>query len=304
LFLAGCLAIAGRLSAAPIDLYKEAQLQETATRDCDAAIRLYEQFLQLPNTPRAEQSQAWLHLGVCQAKTGQMDAAQASWKKVGQDYSDQPDAYAESLRQLQKNQPVVRVVEVRESSPIVKLVYEAPPAHWFVEFPRAAFLQTLDGKGDLTDNAAGVTMGFIHFPQPNLGVGFEFGSFGNAGPNTARREINVLSVLVRAEKPLVKGLIAYAKGGPGVYFYKFDHPQGDEDRANLGAALETGLVVGLARGFTFSFGLALHAFGQSTPSDGFIADIPAGDRAAAEPITRNRGLRLAGGPTLSLSFRW
>jgi len=289
----------------PQDLYKEAQLQETVSRDCDAAIRLYEKFLTEKTTARVDQAQALLRLGQCRDKLGRADEAQVAWKKIVQEYFDQPEAYAQALKELQKHQPPSPVrIEVRESTPIVKVVYDAPPPRWLVEFPRGVFVQTLDGKGDLTDNAAGGSLGFVHFPQPHLGVGFEVGNLGNSGPPTARRSIAVLTMLTRAEKPWVKGLTGYLKGGPGIYMFTFDSTRSKEGKINIGAELEAGLVVGLLRGFTFNFGYALHGFGQSTPSKGFVSDIPAADRVQAEIITQNRGIRFMGGPIVSLSFRW
>src|SRR5207244_6320090 len=101
--------------------------------------------------------------------------------------------------------------------------YDSPPARWMVEFPRFTYLRTLDGKGPLVDTAAGGSLGFAHFPTPNLGAGMEFGGLGASGPPSARRTIGYFMILARIEKPLLNGLRFYAKGGPGLYFFKFEN---------------------------------------------------------------------------------
>ena len=293
------------VAAVPLasDLLKEAELQETSARDLEAAARLYTEFLEQPGTDRGLQAKAYLHRGLCEFKTGKTDDAKASWKKIVQDYSDQSDSYAEALKQLQQLQ-LEEQSKVRPSTPVVRVVYETPPARWMVEFPRGTFLRAIDGKGRLVDTAAGGSLGFVNFPTPNLGVGMEFGNLGASGPPSARRNIAYFMILARAEKPVLNGLTFYAKGGPGLYFFKFTNDLKTSSKTNLGGSLEAGFVIGMPRGFAFNFAYLLHAFLQSTPSEDFIGSIPASDRSDAAAVTQNRGFRLVGGPAISLSFRW
>lgn len=284
-------------------LYKEAMLQETTARDPESAIRLYEQFLKNPGPDRVMQAGAWLHLGLCQAQIGRTEDAKTAWKKVVQDYSDQPDSYAEALKQLQQMQAAEQS-KVIMSSPVVKVVYETPPARWVVEFPKTIFPHTIDGKGRLTDTAAGLSLALSHFPEPDLGVTIEIGGLGSYRPATVTRDIGYFSVGARGEKPLASALRLYAQGGPGLYWFSFDYEDQSEGKANIGVQAGAGLTIGLARGFTFQAGYALHAFGQSTPSEDFQDKIPSSEVPDNEAILQNRGIRLLGGPLVSLSYRW
>jgi hypothetical protein len=286
------------------DLFKEAQLQETTARDLEAASRYYREFLQqAPKADRFLQAEAYLHLGICEYKIGRTGEAKVAWKKVVQDFTDQANPYSEALNQLQTAEAEERAA-VHVSSPVVQVVYVAPPARWLIEFPRFTSLRTIDGKGRLVDTAAGGSIGFVHFPEPNCGVGMEFGDLGASGPPSARRDIAYFMILARFEKPIVNGFSFYMKGGPGTYFYRFSNSQRTDSKTNIGGSLEAGFTIGLSRGFAFNFGYLLHAFAQSTPPSGFIDTIPTADRANATDVTQNRGLRFVGGPDLSLSFRW
>jgi hypothetical protein len=284
------------------DIYKEAQLKETVARDLESAVHLYQDFLKQPGTDRAMQASAYLHIGLSKAKLGKMDAAKAAWKKVVQDYSDQQDSYAEALNQLQQLQTLERT-EVRVSAPEVRVVYESPPATWILEFPRATFLRNTDRKGGLISTAAGGSIGLTKFVQPDAGIAFEAGSLGSSGP-PIKRSIAYFSTLVRVEHPLLSVLTFYGKGGPNLYLFKFSNGPQDETKVAFGVSLEAGLTVGFPRGFAFSFGYLLHGFGQTTPSEDFVKKLSPEDRAASSDVIQNRGLRLLGGPTVSLSFRW
>ena len=293
-------------SWAAFDFYKEAQVQESVTRDLDAAIRLYESFLQKPSADRAKQADAYLHLGLCYDKTGNPEKAKAAWKKVVENYSDQPESYNEAATQLKRLDVPERVI-VQTSTPIVRVVNEQTPARWLVEFPRGMFLRTIDGKGRLIDTAVGGSIGFTHFPQPNIGAGMEFGNLGASGPTVhlPPETYSYFIIPVRLEKhSLANSVRAYAKAGVGTYFFKFENDQKSETHVNIGGSLETGFVFGMARGFAFNVGYLIHTFAQSTPSQEFVNTIPAADRPAAVEITQNRGLRLIGGPVISLSYRW
>src|SRR4029077_14736343 len=169
---------------------------------------------------------------------------------------------------------------------------------------RGTFLRTLDGKGRLVDTAAGGSIGFAHFPEPNYGVGMEFGDLGASGLPSARRDIAYFMVLARLEKPIVSGFTFYTKGGPGLYFFKFSNSQRTDSKTNIGGSLEAGFTIGMPRGFAFNFGYLLHTFAQSTPPSEFVDTIPAADRPNTTDVTQNRGFRLVGGPDVSLSFRW
>ncbi len=300
LFLIGSGAHAATL---PPDIFKEAQLQETTSRDLETASRLYTEFLKRPGTDRALQAKAYLHLGLCQAKMGKTDAAKAAWKKVVQEYSDQGEVYSEALNQLQQLQIAERT-EVHPSSPIIQVVYEPPPARWMAEFPRVIFLHTMDNKGTLINTTAGGSLGLTPFPQPNLGVSFEFGGLGAYGPPSAHRSIAYFSTLMRKEKPLAGPLAGFAKVGPNLFFFTFDNNQKRETRFSVGLSGEAGFAVGLPRGFNFEFGYVLYMVAQTTPSEDFVKNIPPQDRPGATEITQNRGFRFAGGPTVALSYRW
>jgi hypothetical protein len=290
----------GHAAPLPADLFKEAQLQENTIRDQEAAIRLYREFLNQPGTDRHLQAQAILHLGICQSRLGRSQEAKEAWKKVVQDYSDQGNVYSEALSQLQQ----LQVAEVRASTPTVKVVYETSPARWMLEIPRATFLHALDGKGRLMNTTAGTSIGFTAYPATNLGITFELGSIGSSLPPSAHRSIAYFAMLLRKEKMLAGPLSSFAKVGPNLYSFRFENDRDNETKWTIGVSGELGLAVGLPRGFNFEFGYLMHLIAQTTPSEDFVRTIPAQDRSTAEVVTRNRGLRLAGGPTVALSFRW
>jgi len=298
-----CLATGAGAAKVAADIFREAQLQENTVRDLDAAAQFYTDFLKQSGTDRSLQAQAYLHLGLCQAKMGKTEQAKTAWKKIVQDFSDQTGSYSEALSQLQQLQIAERS-EVRPSSPIIHVVYEPPPARWMVEFPRATFLHTLDAKGRLFTTASGGSIGLTLFPQPNLGVTWEVGGLGSYAPPSAHRSIGYFSMHVRAEKPLANAITGFAKFGPGLYLFNFENNQKKESKLSVGLSGEAGLVLGLPRGFTFEFGYLLHLVFQATPSADFVSSIPVQDRPGAAEITQNRGLRLAGGPTVALSYRW
>lgn len=290
-------------ASSPEDLLKEAQVQETSTRDLERASQLYEQYLKQPATSRAGQATAYLRLGICRIKTGNREQAKTAWKKIIQDYSDQSEAYTEALNQLQKVQAIENA-EIKASTPVVRVVYETPPARWMVEFPRSLFPHTIDGKGRLTSTAAGISLVLTHFPQPHLGVAMEVGSLGSYRPSTVSRDIGLFGISARGEKSVTSVVTLYAQGGPGLYWSKFSNEVKSETKTNIGCALGAGVVIGMRRGFTFNFGYLFHLLAQSTPSEDFVDSIPESDRPANAEILQNRGLRLAGGPQIALSFRW
>jgi len=293
---------AGRASN---DLLKDAEFQQTTVQDLEGAARLYQEFLLRPGTDRTSQAKAYLQLGICQYKMGQPAEAKDAWKKIVKDYADQGDSYAEALNQLQYAQAAERIVEVRTSTTvIVQKVYESPPATWLLEFPRGTFLHTVDGKGRLVDTTAGGSLGFVRFPTPNLGAGMELGDLGASGPPSSRRDIGYFIIVARAEKPIIGGLTFYSKAGTGLYFFNFTNTLKSSSKANIGGTLEAGFVIGLPRGFAFNGGYLFHTFLQSTPSQEFKDSIPVSDRPLAAEVTQNRGLRLVGGPDISLSLRW
>src|SRR5258708_33650493 len=80
-----CAIRSGWAATPPQDLYKEAQLQESAARDPEAAVLLYVDFLRQPGTDRASQAKAYLHIGLCQDKLGHRAEAKAAYRKVVQD---------------------------------------------------------------------------------------------------------------------------------------------------------------------------------------------------------------------------
>src|SRR4051794_36135511 len=93
------------------DMYREAQIQETAARDPKAAIHLYEEFLAQPEIDPSRASDALLHVGICHQRLGHTQEAMAAWRKVTENYADQP-AYTEALAQLQASKVPERIVEV------------------------------------------------------------------------------------------------------------------------------------------------------------------------------------------------
>lgn len=326
LTIAGLILLGTRLplrAAVPTqDLYKEAQLQENTARDPEAAISLYEEFLKQPGTDRALQANAYLHLGLCHSKLGHTDLAKSDWKKIVQDYSDQSDSYAEALNELQKVQTVERVVEVRTSTPVVKVVYAPPVTRWNLDFPRFAFNSTIDGKGRLIDTVAvDGSFGFSYFFRPRLGLDFEIGNVGSqrtslvtsaASTNyTINREINYVMPMVRAETTFWGPFALYGKTGLGLYNYKFEADTNDPrvgvqkaDRWSVGLLSEAGFILGWYRGITLTAGYNLHVFGQATPPQGFFDTLGPDSRSLNPSISQNRGLRFAGGPVIALSFRW
>lgn len=301
LILSLCPAAYGAGSAS--DLYQEAQWQENTTRNPEAAIKLYTDLLQRPEASRSLRANAYLHLGLCQEKLGHREEAKTAWKKIVQDYSDQNNPYAEALKQLQTVQ-TEEAAAVKPSTTVVQIVYETPPARWLVEFPRGLFMRTIDSKGRLIDNTAGGSLSFAHFPEPNFGVAMEIGGLGSSGPPSARRSIGFFSIQARVEKPILRPLTFLVRAGPGLYLFTFDNDRKKESRLSVGGTLETGVVIGLSRGFAFNVGYAVHSFLQATPTQEFKNTIPAIDRSNTGDITQNRGLRFLGGPTLSLSYRW
>src|SRR5258708_26489145 len=134
------LAAKGMAAPVPQDLYKEAQLQESTSRDLDAAIRLYEEYLSQPSSNRAMRANAYLHLGLCQAKLGKTEPAKISWKTVIADYSGQADPYPQAVNQLQ----ILEATESRSSTPTVKVVYAIPRTRFELQLIRVGYISYRD----------------------------------------------------------------------------------------------------------------------------------------------------------------
>jgi hypothetical protein len=309
-------------AAAPTDLYREAQIQESSARDLEAASQLYRQFLDQPKTDRALQADAYLHLGDCQAKLGQLESAKTAWKKVVSDYSDQQAPYSQAIARLQEALAAEHNAVVA-STPVVQVVRVTPQTRWNLDFLHFTAAHVIDTKGRFLPTTSGFMPNFDYFIKPGrFAVGFSGGYWGfSNGYNVQSPHVTLFNPHVRIERHVAGVLLPYITIGPSIY--RFTYPGGDQrewvglpnyqgftqvsshyervSKWTAGVASEFGVNIGWTRGFTINLGYSLHAFPQVTPPPSLRSD---GGQAYPPDMTQNHGLRLIGGPVFGLSFRW
>jgi hypothetical protein len=315
-----------RAAAPTLDLYREAQLQENTSRDPEAAAKLYRQFLLQPGIDRTVQADAYLHLGFCQARLGRRDEAKTQWRKVVQEFSDQPDAYSRALSELQAMQIAEQSkAELRQSSPTIKVVYEPMPTRWNFDFIHIPILHAMDRKGNVIDPQ---TVGFVpnldYFIKPGrFAIGFSGGVLG--GSYHYDNSVVILSPHIRVERQVLGVFFPYLNVGPSIYRFHYsgipaevvtvkDPIFGDtynryefgsfreSTRWTAGLASEFGVAIGWTRGFTITLGYSVQGFPQVTPSEDYRHAFE--EKHQDQDIFHNHGLRMIGGPVFGLSFRW
>ena len=299
------------------DLFKEAQIQETTARDPQKAIDLYTQYIAQPNAPHALQADAYLHIGLCHLQLGRPEDAKAAWKKIVQDYSDQKDDYAAALDQLQK----LQTSEVHASTPVVKVVYTAPPTRWALEWMDFTYYHVVDSKGQFFSyfgegEALNLPHSLEYYVRPSVAIGLEgrrlFSSdesFHNDPLNSfpsssVSRSVAYMGPVVRIEKRYPFGLTPFVKFGPAAYRFHFDGSFGSSTKWAPGMTSEAGLTLGWSRGFTLSVGYSLLGFVQETPDIDFSGVSQNFPWDNSGTITQAHGWRWVGGPSLKLGFRW
>jgi tetratricopeptide (TPR) repeat protein len=205
-----------------LDLYREAQLQENTSRNPEAAAKLYTEFLQQPGIDRAAQADAYLHLGFCQARLGRREDAKTQWRKVVQEFSDQPEVYSRALSELQAMQIAEQSkAELRQSSPTIKVVYEPVPTRWNFDFIHIPILHTADGKGNVIESqTVGFVPNFDYFIKPGrLAIGFSGGLLG--GNYNYSNSVLILNPHIRLERQVLGVFFPYLNVGPSIYRFHY-----------------------------------------------------------------------------------
>lgn len=285
----------------PLDLYKEALLQETTVRDMNAAIDLYERVVSDAATPRPLAAKALVRLGACQARIGRTEEARSSWLRVTQEFSAQTEAAAEAREQLLTLPPSERVVErVVVSTPTVVRADVEKQTRFAVRFLHIGTARSPDDR-DMTASYA-LPAHLAYYIKPRLGIGLQGAQMSAYGySSSGSQSLWYVGAFGRKEVRLLSGLHLYLQSGPAVYRVKTESPlpgsmywsESETTRHWIGGlASEAGIAFGMTRGLNLDLGYQAHALTHETPT---IRDWDGSEYG---------GVRYFIGPTLSFSFRW